>query len=36
MLVGVNTILNDEYVVYVTCVVQYFLSLYEAFDVGVF
>ena len=36
VLVGVNSNIIDEDIVYVTCVVEYLLELYEGFDVGVF
>ena len=36
VLVGINSNIIDEDIVYVTCVVEYLLELYEGFDVGVF
>jgi hypothetical protein len=36
VLVGVFSIINDEDIVYVTCVVLYLFGLYEGSDVGMF
>ena len=36
VLVGVNSIINEEDIVYVTGVVQYLFGLYEESDVGMF
>ena len=35
-LVGVISIIDDEDIVYVTCVVQYLFGIYEGSDVGMF